>query len=56
MKWSFNIYVNDVRDIHYEFDTREKAETWQKNYISEMKRIGCWPLNGVKTTVEENYP
>lgn len=54
MKWSFNIYVNDVRDVHYEFDTKEKAETWQKNYISDMKKIGCWPIPGVKTRVEEN--
>ena len=44
LKWSFNIYVNDVRDIHYEFDSKKKAETWQENYISDMKKIGCWPI------------
>ena len=54
MKWFFNTYVDGVRDIHYGFDSREKAEQWQKDFIADMKRIGWWPLNGIKTRVEEN--
>lgn len=53
MKWSFNIYANGVRDVHYEFDSREKAERWQMNFINDMKKIGCWPIAGIKTKVEE---
>ena len=53
-QWSFNIYVNGTRDVHYEFDSREKAERWQKNYISDMKKIGCYPIKGVKTRVEQD--
>lgn len=52
-KYTFNIYVNDVLETSYEFDTKEKAEKWQSDYIADMKRIGCWPIKGVRTKVEE---
>lgn len=53
MMYTFNIYVDGVLDASYEFDTKEKAESWQSRFISDMKKIGCWPLKGVKTQVEQ---
>lgn len=53
MKWFFNTYTNGVRDIHYEFDSKEKAEQWQKNFIADMKKINCWPIKGITTKVEQ---
>jgi len=53
MKWSFNTYYNGIRDVQYEFEAKEKAEQWQKNFIADMKKIGCWPIKGVTTKVEQ---
>ena len=53
MMYTFNIYVDGVLDKSFEFDTKEKAESWQSRFISDMKKIGCWPLKGVKTRVEQ---
>lgn len=51
-KASFKIFENDVCVLSYDFDSKEKAENWAKNYISDMKKIGCWPIKGIKVKVE----
>ena len=53
MKWAFRTYADGVLNTSYEFESREKAEEWQDNFISDMKKIGCWPLDGVKVRVEQ---
>ena len=52
-KYAFKIYDNDVVNTCYEFDTKEKAEKWQKDFINDMKKIGCYPIKGIRTKVEE---
>ena len=51
--FAFKIYDNDVCVTCYPFDTELKANTWQENYITEMKKIGCWPIKGITTKVEK---
>ena len=53
MKWLFKTIVDGVVNTCYEFDSKEKAEKWQENYIKEMKKIGCWPLSWLKVKVEQ---
>lgn len=50
--WVFKTIVDGVVNTCYEFDSKEKAEAWQKNFISDMKKIGCYPLKGLVTRVE----
>ena len=51
--FAFKIYDNDKEVISYEFDSKEKAEKWQSDYINDMKKMGAWPLKGIRTKVEE---
>lgn len=51
--FAFKIYDNDIEVICYEFDSKEKAEKWQSNYINDMKKMGTWPLKGIRTKVEQ---
>lgn len=53
MKWLFKTIVDGVVNTCYEFDSKEKAERWQKNFIEDMKKIGCYPLKGLKLKVEQ---
>lgn len=52
-KFAFKIYNNDVCEVCYEFDSEQKANNWQENYIRDMKKIGCWPIKGIRTKVEQ---
>lgn len=53
MKWLFKTIVDGVVNTCYEFDSKEKAERWRKNYIEEMRKIGCYPLKGLELKVEQ---
>lgn len=53
MKWLFKTIVDGVVNTSYEFDSKEKAERWRKNYIEEMRKIGCYPLKGLELKVEQ---
>lgn len=53
MKWLFKTIVYGEVNTCYEFDCKEKAERWQKNYIEEMSKIGCYPLKGLELKVEQ---
>lgn len=53
MKWLFKTIVDGVVNTCYEFDCKEKAEQWRKNYIEEMRKIGCYPLKGLELKVEQ---
>ncbi len=53
MQWSFTIFVNEEMSEMYIYHSKEKAEKAQADYINEKKRIGCWPINGVSTKVEQ---
>ena len=48
----FKIFENDVCVLSYDFDSKEKAVNWAKEYINDMKKIGCWPIKGIKVKVE----
>lgn len=53
MKWLFKTIVDGVVNTSYEFDSKEKAEDYQKRYIADMKKIGCYPLKGLNLKVEQ---
>ena len=53
MKFAFQTIVDGVLNTSYEFDSREKAEKWQEQYIKDMKKIGCYPIKGLETKVVE---
>ena len=53
MKWLFKTIVDGVVNTCYEFDSKEKAEDYQKRYIADMKKIGCYPLKGLELKVEQ---
>ena len=53
MKWLFKTIVDGVVNTCYEFDSKEKADRWQENYIKDMKKIGCYPLKGLELKVEQ---
>lgn len=53
MKCLFKTIVDGVVNTCYEFDSKEKAERWQENYIKEMKKISCYPISGLKLKVEQ---
>lgn len=51
MKWLFKTIVDGVVNTCYEFDCKEKALRYAKNYSEEMKKIG-W-VKGLKLKVEQ---
>ena len=53
MKWLFKTIVDGVVNTCCEFDCKEKAEDYQKRYIADMKKIGCYPLRGLELKVEQ---
>ena len=53
MKWLFKTIVDGVVNTCYEFSSKEKAEKYQDDFIKDMKKIGCYPLSGLKIKVEQ---
>lgn len=51
MKWLFKTIVDEVVNTCHEFDCKEKALRYAKNYSEEMKKIG-W-VKGLKLKVEQ---